>query len=287
MPPTWLINGTKQPQLPADNRALAYGDGLFETMRAIDGQIPLWKRHRTRLLHGCERLALDPDIDQIEKNLAQAKHLADNEQAVIKLILCRRGPATGYAPTSRAHETYIRIAALDMPPAAQSDPTQAGDAPPGLIARLCTQRLATQPALAGIKHLNRLEQVLAARELHPGEDEGILLDAEGRVAEAISSNLIGVIEGRHIFPQSSAAGVRGVMQALVHDYLNQTGQQTAIEPLDLPRLQQCEELLACNAVRGIRNIARIGDLWQSRTQQAGPALRTMLRKRVSSGFFSY
>ena len=143
--------------VPVLERALHYGDGLFETIACLEGQPRLLERHLRRLAAGCERLGL-----AAAATAPLASEVADlargTSRAIIKLLVTRGvALARGYALTGgeRTRRILLRYAWPLEDPAGQEE---------GVRVRLATLRLGENPALAGIKHCNRLEQVLARRE---------------------------------------------------------------------------------------------------------------------------
>lgn len=280
----WLINGVESSSLSLDDRGLAYGDGLFETMRAIGQAVPLLDLHLSRLVKGCQSLGIELSKQDVGLHLNQAlSKLGGDQQHVIKIVVSRGGQALGYVSDNDAKpNVYIRITLLNPPL------KNALNEPAMLNAQLCSIRLASQPALAGIKHLNRLEQVLAAAELNSGVDEGILLDSDNHVIEAISSNLIAVIDDDLYFPIISTSGVHGVMQQHILQWVDMTlGIKARSLNLPLSQFLQASEILVSNAVRGVRNIHSIDNEWQSQEQRMGAKLRAMLQQTLHHGFFSF
>ena len=180
-PVRMLINGQDSGTLSAQDRGLLYGDGLFETL-AIRKGVPLrWERHLQRLMLGCERLGIPcPDVTALTlESLALCK---GHDRALLKLIVTRGVGGRGYRAPAQPQATRILTCHPwpDYPADAARD---------GVRVRLCRTRLAQQPALAGIKHLNRLEQVLARAEWNDEEiAEGLLFDREDHVIEATMSN---------------------------------------------------------------------------------------------------
>jgi 4-amino-4-deoxychorismate lyase len=176
----YLVNGEPAGVDPGD-RGLAYGDGLFETMAAVEGAVPRIELHLERLASGCERLSLPcPPRAAIETDIARL--VAPHGRAVVKIIVTRGSGARGYAPPERAAPTRIISSSPwpDYPEALYAS---------GIKVRVCRLRLGTNPALAGLKHLGRLEHVLAQAELR-GSDarQGLLLDARDFVVGGTSSN---------------------------------------------------------------------------------------------------
>ena len=247
--------------LPGEARGFAYGDGLFETMRVHRGLVPWWSRHMARLVHGASRLALAvPDPVQLEH---EARDLFDDgADGVLKLILSRGGGGRGYEPQADAPPLW-RISRHPLP-----GPARAG----GLVARWCDTRLALQPALAGLKHCNRLEQVLARSEwTDPAIDEGLVRDMDGHLACATAANVFVLHGERWSTPRVDRCGVAGTCRAWL---LEQTGAvETHIAP---DALQTADAVLLCNAVRGILPLARL----EARTWAPHPAVAE-LRARLA------
>ena len=238
-----FVGGRRVEAVPVDDRGLAYGDGLFETMRVHRGALPWWDAHWARLAHGAQRLGLPlPDAAQVRAEAAAL--FAAGADGVLKLQLTRGGGGRGYAPPARATPTWI-LSRHPLPPA----PT----AP--LRLRWCALRLAAQPALAGLKHCNRLEQVLARRECdEAGADDGLLCDADAQVVSATSANLFVLRDGAWLTPPVDRSGVAGVCRAHLLPALG--AREARLAPADVER---ADALFLCNAVRGILAVARIGE----------------------------
>jgi 4-amino-4-deoxychorismate lyase len=253
------------PVIDPRDRGLAYGDGLFETLRVAGGAIPLLARHLDRLARGCARLAIPfPGADVLGARLCTAARVRPD--GVLKLILTR-GPGTrGYAPPTAPAPTVL---VLDdaLPPA------RAG----GVVLRDCALRLAEQPRLAGIKHTNRLEQVLARAEWDdPAIDDGLMCDLAGRVVCTTRANVFVVIAGRLVTPAVLRCGVEGVARGCVLDALGD-----AVEVRDVRReeLEQADEIIVTNAVRGAEPVRRLG----MRDYAAGPWAARLAEALAAAG----
>lgn len=226
-----------------DDRGLHYGDGLFETVRFVAGRSPLWDWHMQRLCLGCSRLGLpQPDLSTLSRRAARAAHV--HASAVVKLIFTAGGGPRGYArPEPLACRSYIGAQAWT--PSAQV----------GLRVRWCETRMALQPVLAGIKHLNRLEQVLARSEWQGTTyDEGLMLDMRGLVAAATAANVFARIDGRWCTPPVTECGVAGVGRRWL---LRQVGAVEA--PISIEALMAAEACVLTNAVRGPRWMRSLAD----------------------------
>lgn len=234
------------------NRGLSYGDGLFETITVFDGWSPFLDLHFERLAAGCRRLQIDCDAQALRVEVAVA--LAAGGEGVLKIIVVRAGAERGYA----SHRSAGSHRLLQFfPQGVRASFNRLPDA----VLRLCRQRLSAQPALAGIKHLNRLEQVLARAEWSdPSITEGLMLDGGGRVIEAISSNIFCVKDGAILTPALNQCGVAGVMRRVVIERLDAAVIETA---LALDDLYGADEVFITSSVRGIQPVVQLDCVsWQ-------------------------
>jgi 4-amino-4-deoxychorismate lyase len=233
-----LVDGVAADRVSVLDRGFGYGDGLFESIRLVGTRAPLWARHMQRLATGCERLLIPaPDPDRLWHETQQVR--ADMAHAVVRITVTRGIGERGYAPPATPRPTRV-VAAFQAPPVADA-------AIHGVRMRLCRLRLAEQPRLAGIKHLNRLEQVLARAEWNdPAIAEGVLCDGHGHVISATMANLFAVIDGELLTPAVDRCGIAGVARAEV---LEAMPAREAEIPLD--RLVGASELFLSSSVRGI------------------------------------
>ncbi len=241
--------------IPAGDRGFAYGDGLFETMRAHGGDVPWWDRHWARLERGAARLCLAlPEQNQVH---AEARRLLDGADCVLKLVVSRGDGGRGYSPDDAQIPTWV-LTQHPLP----------AHAPGGLKLRWCDTRLALQPLLAGLKHCNRLEQVLARgewRDLPAPEvdaDDGLMRSTEGDVVCATAANLFVLTGGRWLTPRLERCGVEGISRAWV-----MAAQATEEVRLTVIDVETADAVFLCNAVRGILPVARLGTrVWTQHPQ---------------------
>jgi len=187
---------------------------------------------------------------------------AGQTSAVVKIVLTRQGEARGYGFDADSGCDRI-VSAYAMPENLQEPVLK------GSRARICDLRLAIQPALGGIKHLNRMEQVLAtAEKFEDGVREGILLDREDNVISAISSNLFIVMEQRLLTPRLDRCGVRGVLRGQILTAFKSRCEQRRIQP---DFLREAHEVFICNSVRGIVPITSIDE----QHYEIGPVTREL------------
>lgn len=251
----------------ADDRGLAYGDGCFETLRLAPAGAPLWAWHRARLLGGAARLGIVLPDALLDEALAQALARCHGP-AVLKLILTRGSGGRGYAVPPQATVAPRLLASLHPLPARPES-----DLREGIVTGLCQQRLATAPALAGLKHLNRLEQVLARQEVQAaGWAEGLMLDEHGRPVEFTSMNLFARFGDQLWTPPLELAGVAGVARAVILQQLA-PAQGLALDTRARPlsQLRQADEVFACNSVAGILPVRTLA-VWR---WPVGPVTRAL------------
>ena len=243
-----LINGAPIEVVPALDRGLAYGDGLFESVRFVGAVAPLWSRHMQRLALSCERLRLPvPDLAQLWREALEVSR--DLAQPVVRITLTRGIGERGYAPPLSPQPT--RIVAAFAPPQLSDEVYSRG-----VRVRVCNIRLAEQPLLAGMKHLNRLEQVLARAEWNdPAIAEGVLCDIHGHVISATMANLFALVDGVLLTPAVDRCGVAGVARAEVLA----TCPQAQVGTLTLDALREAGEIFLSSSVRGILPVHSLGE----------------------------
>jgi 4-amino-4-deoxychorismate lyase len=226
-----------------EDRGLAYGDGVFETLLVHLGEPVWWQEHWQRLLLGARRLGL-PVPDEAEVRHECAVLVGDARRAVLKILLTRGSGGRGYRPPADATPTVV-LSRHEAPAA----PAR------GLHLRWARTTLAIQPALAGIKHCNRLEQVLARAEWQDEDiDEALMCDGEDRVVGATSANLFAQVGGRWLTPSVERCGVAGIARGWL--LANLPG--AAVADLSGAEVSQADALFLCNAVRGILPVRRLG-----------------------------
>lgn len=266
--PCW-INGEEQVNIAVADRGLQYGDGLFETLAAFDGACPWFPAHYQRLAAGCDRLAIPvPDKQVLLCEVEQAAK--GQHKAVIKILLTSGRGGRGYCRPEVLEPSRIimRHDWPDYPDAYWQD---------GVVLKHCHTRLGCNPTLAGIKHLNRLEQVMARNEWQGTEfAEGLMCDMQGHVIEGTMSNVF-VVRGNTLStPNLTACGVDGVMRRWVMqkaEELNIEVQQMALSVTDI---KQADEVLLTNSLIGLWPVRS----FESSLYQAGPVYQTLLKYLV-------
>lgn len=239
-----LINGVPQECVDATDRGLAYGDGVFRTLIVRDGNAVAWSHHCAKLSQDCAALKLpQPDFSVLASEVSAATQ-SGGEHAV-KIIITRGKGPRGYTPPRAVETCRIVISGPGPRYPAEFSTT-------GVRLRVCSLRLAAQPALAGVKHLNRLENVLARSEWDDSAvPEGLLLDAAGNVVSGTMSNVI-ILEGEHLLtPDLSRCGVAGVTRRRVMAAARREGIACLEAEISLSRLRAADAVVLVNSLIGV------------------------------------
>lgn len=259
-----FIDGHERSRVDARDRGLQYGDGLFETMAVIDGSVRRFELHWQRLHASCERLSIPcPDRGLLESELSRFAH--EQSRAVLKLILTRGPSGRGYRPPTQPQPT--RILYLDPLPEHPKEWHEQG-----VVVRLCRTVLGDNPTLAGLKSLNRLEQVLARREWDDASiPEGLMLDPRGAVVCGTMSNLFTVRGGVLNTPRLDRAGVAGTTRQAVLAAARSAGMQVEETVIKLGDVWQAEEVFLTNALVGLWPVRR----FENSAYPIGPVTRRL------------
>lgn len=257
---TWL-DGAPVSSLPLPDRGLDFGDGLFETILLQRGRPLLLDLHLQRLQRGLEVLQFPACLAEVEQRLRQASAAVTElgwSWAAMRATVTRGAGPRGYAPPATPQpRILLRASALE------SDPLLL-PAPASLA--LAAIRCASQPALAGLKHLNRLEQVLAAAEAAAaGMDEALLLSQAGELVSVSSGNIFLLCDGVLLTPPLDCCGIAGTRRRIIMQRLAPAcGLEVRETRLTLAQLEQCDEAFYSNSLVGLRPIGRFGEhSWES------------------------
>ncbi|MAR92904.1 MAG: aminodeoxychorismate lyase [Pseudomonadales bacterium] len=255
------VNGSPGQQLSVRDRGLAYGDGVFETVRVTHSGPVLLDFHLQRLRQGLRQLALDHDWEPLEAEIHA--YPGWSEPGVVKLVVTRGEGGRGYASDGVRGPNRI----FTHHPAPAYPPHWAVK---GIRVFPCQTRLAPNPLLAGVKHLNRLEQVLARREWGAESfQEGLMRDTDGHLVEGVFSNLFMVQGQTVVTPALDSCGVAGVMRRWLLEEFSRHGWQVVSGTLGQSSLQLADEWFFCNSVYGIWPVRE----WQQRQWPVGAVTR--------------
>lgn len=271
--PPLFVNGEARDTLPVSDRGLQYGDGLFETIAVREGKLEFWGRHLARLREGCARLGIaEPDLGELSR---EARRLIDGRRAcegvdrgILKIIVTRGGGGRGYRMPEAASPTRI----VAFHPWPEIPDSHARD---GVKVRRCALQLGHQPKLAGIKHLNRLENVLARAEWDDPEiAEGLLCDQDGHVIEGVMSNLFVERGGKLLTPDLSRCGVAGIIRAVVMEEARSQGMAVEVADIRYEDVTTAEGLFLTNSVIGIWPVRELED----KKFNLSPATRSLMER---------
>ncbi|MBB1487470.1 aminodeoxychorismate lyase [Oceanospirillum sediminis] len=243
MPFQTLINGKPGDTLPVTDRGLAYGDGLFETCRVVDNQLMFAELHWRRLSDSASRLGIVLPFDAGVFRQSLLRVVPGSGLA--KLIVTRGSGGRGYAVPERQEVRWL-VQGMPVPVTPAHYYTR------GVTVRSCNIKLASQPVLAGMKHLNRLEQILARNEwTDPDIFEGLLFSQDRLLIEGTVSNLFLLKGDIWYTPRLDTSGVAGVMRAFILQYCQQNHLFVEESVLTADDLMQSEAAFLCNSVRGV------------------------------------
>ncbi|MDG2107029.1 MAG: aminodeoxychorismate lyase [Woeseiaceae bacterium] len=263
----WFSNEEKIGAIPLNDRGFQYGDGLFETIAIRDGELRLWHYHVARLARGCKTLGIKmPSDDFLRKGVMHALHKSDTKKssAIAKIIITAGVGPRGYGRTENISPSTL-FAVFPVIPyraAAYKD---------GIDLALCQTRLAINSSFAGLKTLNRLEQVLARNEFNETElTEGLTMDADDNIICGTMSNVF-FIEGRTVHtPSLNRCGVAGVMRQHILTCLEEQKISTKIHKINFSEIRDFDEAFISNSQIGILPVRCCGNThWKSteRTQE--------------------
>ncbi|MCR9104708.1 MAG: aminodeoxychorismate lyase [Gammaproteobacteria bacterium] len=251
---TIWVNGKRDSSLALPDRGLNYGDGLFETLLLNAGHIFYLEHHLERLQRGMQVLGLSHNLDDLTLQLRDAARAVQHiPWGALRLTLTRGAGPRGYRPPEQGTcQAIIESSELQRDGDSPANPVALG------IAEL---RLGNQPVLAGLKHLNRLEQVLAAAQVaSAGYEEGIVLDGDDNIVSVVSGNIF-ALQGNHIeTPALLRCGVAGTRRAiLISRWARAIGLEVIEKTMNLRDLERADEVFYTNALVGVRSVAAIAD----------------------------
>ncbi|KEQ13181.1 aminodeoxychorismate lyase [Endozoicomonas numazuensis] len=251
-PVSW-VNGEPASLVSINDRGLAYGDGLFETIRVQAGMPTLFDLHCKRLCSGAAVLRIPFDLEGFKREVGEFLQAQKLPEGVLKAIVTRGSGGRGYNPVGC--ENPRRILSFHPLPAYKGSPGLSG-----IRLHECKTRMGDH-AFAGLKHLNRLENVMARSEWQ-GSDclEGLLLGLDDRLVEGTMSNLFMVSGSTLLTPDLGRAGVNGVCREFIQEHAQGWGLKVETGDYSLEDLAGAEEVFVCNSVNGIWPVIACGDL---------------------------
>jgi 4-amino-4-deoxychorismate lyase len=245
-----LVNGEDSDHIATADRGFQYGDGVFETIEVIEGHPIFLDQHLVRLNMGCLKLHIPlPDSKQLTGELNRVCKGA--KLAVLKIIITRGTGGRGYRQPESVKPTRV----ISLHPFPDYPPTNTKQ---GITTRFCDTRLGLNPALAGIKHLNRLEQIMARAEWDdPTIQEGIMLDINNRVIEGTMTNLFYTKDSILYTAALKLTGVAGVMRGIIKQLIAEHNLTLIEHDYNKEELLTADEAFVCNSIIGIWPISQV------------------------------
>ncbi len=267
-----LINGQPTNLISIADRGFQYGDGCFETVRVAGAHPVLLEAHLNRLENSCQQLGIPLPLTTLMQEIEQLLLSNSWPHAVLKITITRGVGGRGYRPDPHAQSN--RIVQLFAYSTAES-PADGNGIEPGVSVMLCQHRLSSNRALAGMKHLNRLDQVLASREIPEQFAEGLCMDQAGYLVEGCKSNLVLLRGDKLITPDLSESGVNGIMLQYLLNRFREDGLTVESARVSFEELNDIGEAFLCNSVFGVWPVIKLSGnatvfSWPvgSKTQQA-------------------
>lgn len=243
-----IINGIEEANLSVRDRGFQYGDGLFETIAYKNSKLQFWNEHMQRLRNSCDRLSLN-QVD-VSLWLEDIKKMGLVNDAVIKLSLSRGNSERGYLYDATSSVTRV-TAAFDFP-------SYSAENLKGIKATICKTPVSMNTALAGMKHLNRLDNVLARNEWIDSEiAEGFMFDNQGHVIEGTMSNVFCVLGAELYSPLLEQSGVAGIMRQQVINVAEQLNIPVNIVDISKANFLQMDAVFVTNSLIGLWPVKNI------------------------------
>ena len=246
------INGKLTNKISVEDRAVQYGDGVFETIAVKENLMGFWKEHYQRLSKGCKVLKIKcPSELFLKKEISKFVKKIKKNKFILKIIISRGIGGRGYNPPKKAKPTRI-LGAYNWPDYPKANFKK------GIKMDVCKTRIATQPFLSQIKHLNRLEQIIARSEWQAKNiSESIMLDFNENVIEGTMSNIFGVKKNIFYTPNIKFSGIEGIMRGVILKLLKKNKKKYMIKKIMLKELLKFDEVFVCNSIFGIWPVIKI------------------------------
>jgi 4-amino-4-deoxychorismate lyase len=245
-----IIDVKQDDSIPANDRLALYGDGCFTTMCVINAEIELLQAHIQRLRIGCQQLHIQFSDWQslqhhVQKKAQQLSH------AVLKVVISRGTGGRGYA-TNNVSEARCYVSVSDLPTHYEQQRIS------GICLGLSSIRLGNQPLLAGIKHCNRLEQVLIKHEIDQNlVDDVLVCDYQDNVIETSAGNLFFRKGSQWVTPKLDKCGVSGVMRNYIIEIMRSGGINVVESSMPLTDVYDCDEVFVCNSLMKVIPVVRL------------------------------
>lgn len=264
----YLINGKPSEGISVFDRGFAYGDGVFRTFLVKNGVPNHWELQYQKLYQDCLALGIAcPSNDELLSDITVLFN--ETTDSIAKIIVTRGESSRGYKVPDDIQANRV-VLKLSPPTYPKSNDTQ------GVKLHLCELKLGAQSKLAGVKHLNRLENVLARMEWNDATiADGLLMDSNNNVIECTMSNIFARFGNELITPALDQCGVAGIARARIIENSKLFNLDVKVEGLKLDKLMQSDEIIICNSLFGAWQVVAFNDK-QWPKQNLDKQLREML-----------
>ena len=274
MNPVVLIDGKKQSKASIFNRNTQFGDGLFETCLVENKKLLFWSNHFERMKLGCDRLKISM-IDETLwlSDIKKAFSLMKIDNCIVKLVLSRGESLRGYSYKDNIRPIRITIVSE----------LKKNNQDKGFSLEFCNSGYNSNPKLAGIKHCNRLEQVIARAGIKV--DDGIMLDENENVVSVTQGNIFCIQGNRLITPNLDKCGIEGTRRAVILKIAVDLGFDISIKDLSVKELLQSDEVFISNSIQGVGPVNRIEDFVYSKHKITEIISETLKEKSAEDNSF--
>ena len=243
-----LIDGEVESKISIFNRNMQYGDGLFETCVAKDSQVLFWENHFDRLNNGCKRLKIKKIANSVWlKDIKKALSLSSENNCIVKLILSRGNSLRGYSYSKDIEP--IRVVIVSKLNEYKTKKTYSLE--------YAMSGFHSNPKLAGIKHCNRLEQIMARTNMLA--DEAIMLDESKSIISVTQGNLYFIFGNKLVTPKLDKCGVIGSRRSIILELSRFINLEVAEDEISIKQLEKANEVFVSNSLIGIQPVTSIGD----------------------------
>lgn len=250
MEPLVIINGEVKSNVSIFNRNMQYGDGLFETCVAKDNKVLFWDNHFSRLNNGCDRLNIKKIANSVWlEDIKKALSLSSEKNCIVKLILSRGNSLRGYSYSKDIEP--VRVVIVSQMNEYKTKETYSLE--------FAISGFHSNPNLAGIKHCNRLEQILARTNMLA--DEAIMLDENQSVVSVTQGNIYFIFGNKLITPKLERCGVIGSRRSIILELSRLTNLEVREDDISIKQLEKANEVFVSNSLIGIQPVTSIGDYY--------------------------
>lgn len=245
-------DGSQINLVPVTDRSFQYGDGCFTTMLTKSGSIQLWSQHVGRMQEALQRLKIgEIDWNSLKRELDSIA--SDAPLAGLKIHVSRGEGGRGYSPKVSSGPK-VTVSRFEFPQSYRQFREN------GIDLTVCDTPLGLNPLLAGLKHNNRLEQILAKEEVERTTfTDGLVLDINGNVIETTMANVFWIADGKVFTPSLDYAGVAGVMRGEIIKLLSAMNIPVEIASFTLKDVLAADEIFVSNCILGVAPVNKIKD----------------------------